>query len=198
MASDFSEQLSRVIKEVAAHPEGPVALRLMSSMNAALRPREKAWSEAVAAKADALDAPGDPALAEAAVRARAQWELVRGQPLDSQDQDDLAAAARELLDKRRRSPPRIGSILSGWDEPPDYGYELAGTLDGMRGIWHRLWAALVLEKSMGQGVMVDGQPLSTVLRAEFETKADRKMAEDEWAALQEHAQGRARSMGSDL
>jgi hypothetical protein len=194
MSSDFSDNLSRVIKEVAAHPEGPLALNLMSSVNAALRPREKAWEAAVVAQADALDAPGDDALAAAAGRSLSQWELVRGQALDAHDREDLAKAARDLLDKRRRAPPRIGSILADWKEAPDYGYELAGTLDGVRGIWHRLWGSLVLEYSMGEGVQVDGQPLSTVLLADFEGKAGRKLSQDEWAALQAHALRRAQSL----
>jgi hypothetical protein len=152
MSSDFSNQLSRVIQEVAAHPEGPLALNLMSSVNAALRPREKAWQAAVRAHADLIAEPGDEALDAEAVRAQAQWEQVRGEVLDPTDREDLVREAQALVDKRRRSPPAIASILAEWKSAPDYGYELAGTLDGLQGIWHRLWAALVLERSMGQGV----------------------------------------------
>lgn len=180
---------ARAAQELARNPDSPASLRILSAFNHALRPHEKASQQLTQALADRLATPG--AQADAAVAAAvASWERTTGGTIDAELLALFEDDARKVHDARRRAPPPLEQIL-GEKPRPDYGYMLAGSLQGLQGTWHRLWAALVLEGCMG-----GGDDLSAQLRAEFERQLGRPMSPAQWSALTEHARNRVSDLES--
>jgi hypothetical protein len=94
--------------------------------------------------------------------------------------DDAAA----LVARRKTQPPAISSILADVGKDRDFGYELGGDMDGLYGLWHRLWAAISMAKLWGSPEFED---LPVALRAQFESLLGRAMTDEEYARLTAHA-----------
>lgn len=91
----------------------------------------------------------------------------------------------------RKSPPPIETILSLGVRPDDAEYDFARTLNGIRGTWHRLWAALSTQESQMFGdddsaLNMYAEAVSTI-RAEFEQKFGRSLTEGEFERLKADA-----------
>ena len=71
--------------------------------------------------------------------------------------------------------------------PLDVEYDFAKTLGGMKGIWHRLWAALSLDASsmFGDSEEVRAESAETIcaIRAELEGMLSREMTDKEFDTL---------------
>lgn len=66
----------------------------------------------------------------------------------------------------RHAPPQIHEVLE-LDRPVlDQAYDVYGLLDGVKGIWHRLWSAMILRHLMRAG----DQSVPDDLLHEFEVK----------------------------
>jgi hypothetical protein len=61
---------------------------------------------------------------------------------------------------------------------------LGGDVDGLYGLWHRLWAALSMAQLWGSPEFED---LPVALRAQFESLLGRAMTDEEYAMLAAHA-----------
>jgi hypothetical protein len=128
----------------------------------------------------------DGAQQSAAVRAAIQhWERESGAPMDNALLADLQKTARERIEKRRRQPPTMESILSEQPKTTDTGYRLGIHLEGLEGTWHRLWGIISLAFGFGNDIEVD-EGVGTV-RAQFEKLLGREMSPTEWNALVAHA-----------
>jgi phosphoglycolate phosphatase-like HAD superfamily hydrolase len=169
-------------RELSSDPDSPASLRIMSAVNSALRPRAQAVDQLVDALADQEQQPG--ASADAAVAAAlAHWRAACGVSDAEADLQSLREQARERVDRRKRQPPALESIVEGVRDLPDAGYALGVSLHGLRGTWHRLWAALSLSKSWGD---LDADVVR-VVRLQFEQALGRSLSADEWTKLDEHA-----------
>ena len=88
------------------------------------------------------------------------------------------------------------SIVAGVGEPVDMGYDLSLHLNGLRGTWHRLWAAIALGTMMGAGDEYD--ETVTAVRSQFEQLLGRSLSPDEWLRLSQHAQAHGEAMQSQF
>ncbi|WP_128002399.1 MULTISPECIES: hypothetical protein [Piscinibacter] len=182
-------------REVARNPDSPTSLRIMSAVNSAMRPGAEAASQVVEALVQQINGPGE--LADAAIAAAVQhWESVCKTELGP----DLLASMREeaaaLAQRRRRQPPPMELIVAGVGEPVDMGYDLSLHLNGLRGTWHRLWAAIALGTMMGAGDEYD--ETVTAVRSQFEQLLGRSLSPDEWLRLSQHAQAHGEAMQSQF
>lgn len=171
-------------REVASHPDSPVSLHALSAVNKALRPRTDATEALVHALHAQMqqDGPMQQAAVQAAI---AHWERTCGTVLESDLLADLRAQARQNVQRTRRAPVSMDSILEQRPDTTDTGYRLGIHLEGIEGTWHRLWAMLVLVLGFGDDVDED-EGVATV-RAQFEHHLRRSMSSTEWAALVAHA-----------
>ena len=91
----------------------------------------------------------------------------------------------------RKSPPDIEAILDLPDRPLDAEYDLARTLGGIRGTWHRLWAALSTQESKMFGDTPDAlamyEETVATIRSEFEGKLGRALSKVEFDKLNNDA-----------
>lgn len=171
-------------RELATNPDSPASLRLMSHVNQVLRPRTLAADQLTEALADAIEQEGE--LAQASVAAAVQhYEKATGTPMD----DELLAVFREdaqkLADRRRRQPPALESIVAGCEQQLDAGYSLGLDLGGLRGTWHRLWAALAMQTAWAESP--EGLETVNAIRAQFEQQLGRALSGPEWEQLSAHA-----------
>lgn len=179
-------------RELAANPDSPASLSIMSGINALLRPRLRAVDQIVAAMAQRLVHPG-PAADAAVEAAIGHWERASGSPLPANVFADLEQDARERIDRQQRQPPPIERIVQGIGERGDVGYALGLHLEGLRGTWHRLWAAISLKHS-GIGDGGDSREFDEAIeaiRAQLESNLGRSLTVAEWVALEQHAIGHA-------
>jgi hypothetical protein len=178
-------------RELVLHPNSPTSMNLMSQVNTALRPSREAAEQLTKALAFALEHPGSPEAAGKIERARAAWEANSKVVLDEQTLRTFETDARELVRRRQARPPAIEDILGDTGERSDLGYDLGLTLEGLRGTWHRLWAALVLSKQMDLG-----DELALQLRSDLVKLLGREMTPAEWERLRALAHARAEQLGS--
>lgn len=171
-------------RELASNPDSPVSLKIMSAMGQAMRPRSQAVDQVVAALEAQLLEEGEEQ--RAAVQAAIQnWERECGTQMDSSLLEDFAQSARDRIERRRRQPPSIESILASRPITTDTGYRLGVHLEGLEGTWHRLWGMACLSFGFGNDVEADAGVAR--VRAQFEQLLGRSMSPQEWDALVEHA-----------
>lgn len=178
-------------RQVALHPDSPASLAILSSVSAAMRPRQQSVDQLVLALVDQAERPG--AGTDAAVSASIKhWETVCEATVDAGLMAAFRKTATELLERRRRQPPRLESIVAGVEDRSDVGYDLGVSLEGLRGTWHRLWAAVSMSKSFGD----EQEQLDCVreIREQFERALGRPLADDEWRQLEQHAHRHAETV----
>lgn len=92
----------------------------------------------------------------------------------------------------RKSPPDIEAILELSERPLDAEYDLAGTLGGIRGTWHRLWSLLSTQESKlfgtDQEAIARYEEGVVTVRQEFEGKFGRALSDEEFDKLKKDAQ----------
>lgn len=171
-------------RELASNPDSPASLNIMSAVDKGMRPRSQAIDQVVAALEAQLEEDGEKQ--RTAVQAAIQhWERECGTQMDNTLLQDLQKTARERIERRRRQPPKMDSILSTWPPTTDTGYQLGIHLEGLEGTWHRLWGIICLVFSFENDIESD-EGVQTV-RTQFEELLGREMAPAEWNALVEHA-----------
>ncbi|TXI23098.1 MAG: hypothetical protein E6Q67_04985 [Roseateles sp.] len=171
-------------RELAANPDSPASLRILSSVNASLRPRMAAVEQLLDALVAQLERPGPVADASVAAASR-HWEVACDGELTAGILEDLKRDAAAIVDRMRSSPPPIESILADVCGRSDIGYDLGLDLEGLRGTWHRLWAAISMARVFGESPeQVD---CVASFRAEVERQLGRVITESEWQQLQQHA-----------
>lgn len=182
-------------RKLAANPDDPASLRIVSAMNHAMRPAAQAAAQVVEALAEQLSAPSE--RTEAAVAAAVRhWESVCKSPMAQEVMIGLKDEAVALVERRRRQPPPMESIVAGVGEPVDMGYELSLHLNGLRGTWHRLWASIAMGAMMGESPEQEETVLT--VRAQFERLLGRSLSHDEWSLLSAHARDHGRAMQGRL
>jgi hypothetical protein len=171
-------------RELASNPDSPASLHIMSAVNSALRPRQQAVDQlvnALAAQVEHSDVGTDAAVSAATKH----WETACQVTASAEALQPLRNEAAELVKRRLRHPPALESILPDVRVRLDAGYELGVSLEGLRGTWHRLWAAISLSKTWGDDV---GDPsFIGVILNQFELALGRAMTASEWSQLVEHA-----------
>ncbi|WP_454909714.1 hypothetical protein [Variovorax gossypii] len=171
-------------RELVERPDGVAALRVMSGINRFVAPRQRAVEQLVEALADQIEKPESDSARAKVKAATSHWEATCGGPMTPQLLSDLREQAQQLRDDRRKRPPPMDEILGMSAPRRDFGYELGGDLGGMEGTWHRLWAAISLDRLMAVAEQKSAAPQ---LRAEFEGLLGRPLTDGEWRALVEHA-----------
>jgi hypothetical protein len=190
-----ADPFSRAARELAANPDSPTSLRIVSALNAATRPRRAAVEQLVQALAEQLERSG--VTADAAVAAAARhWEAVCQAPMTDELLQDFRHEAAQALERRRREPPPMQDIVAGVDARTDTGYELGVHLQGLRGTWHRLWAAIALGSAMGHSV--EQRDAVAAVRAQLEAQLGRALTAGEWSRLEAHAAAHGESMAARL
>lgn len=171
-------------RELAARPDSPASLRIMSAVAEVTRPRRRAVEQLVQAYAMQLQSPG--AMADASVlAAEHHWETVCGVPIDDDVRDGLRDDAASFIARRRSTPPPVESVVAGLDGQTDVGYDLGIHLQGLRGTWHRLWASIAMGASLGDSP--EQQECVATVRAQFESMLGRALDTSEWSTLEQHA-----------
>jgi hypothetical protein len=171
-------------RELASNPDSPASLNIMSAVGQAMKPRTQAVDQVVAALEEQLREDDEPQ--RAALQAAIQhWERECGTPMDTSLLGDFQKTARERIERKRRQPPAIESILSSRPATTDTGYQLGIHLQGLEGTWHRLWGIICLVFGFGNDVESDEGVLT--VRAQFEELLGRAMTSPEWSALVAHA-----------
>lgn len=171
-------------RELASNPDSPVSLNIRSAVGQAMKPRSQAVEQVVSALEAQLLEDGEQQ--RAAVQAAIQhWERECGIQMESSLLEDLARSARERIERRRRQPPDLASILASRPATTDTGYRLGIHLEGLDGTWHRLWGMICLAYGFGNDVETD-EGVAAV-RAQFEQLLGRAMSPQEWNPLVAHA-----------
>lgn len=172
-------------RTLAADPDSPQSLRIMSAINAALQPNMAAVEQLRRALETHIDRPGP--MSDAALEAaKVSWERACGAPMPAEVLVDLRDEVLADRERRRRGPPPVESIVSGVAGRSDIGYDEGLHLHGIRGTWHRLFGLLRLQQQLGMGDAPDAAVHE--VRAQFELQLGRAMTADEWAALTQAAQ----------
>lgn len=171
-------------RELAHNPDSPASLQIMSAMNQAIAPRQRAIDQVVDALESQLQHAGEQQAA--AVQAAVQyWEREFAERMTPDKLDDLAQEARARIERRRRQPPSMKTILASRPATTDTGYDLGMHMHGLQGTWHRLWGMIATAHSFGNDVHIDeGVKL---VRKQFQELLGRAMSEQEWQALVDHA-----------
>lgn len=172
-------------REVASHPDSPVSLHALSAVGNALRPHTQAVQAIVGALQAQLqeDGPMQQAAVSAAI---VHWERTCATSMDPQLLQELRTQARQSLERTRRQPPAMHTILEHIPSATDTGYRMGIHLEGIEGTWHRLWAMLVLVIGFGDDVNTDEGVHA--IRAQLEQILERSLTPKEWTALVAHAQ----------
>jgi hypothetical protein len=178
-------------RELASNPDSPASLSIMSGMNAVMRPRQQAVDQLVLALADQLERPGP--VADAAVAAAVKhWEAACQGPLEPDTLKSMQQDAKEMLERRRRSPPSLESIVEGAGERSDVGYDMGLHMQGLRGAWHRLWASISMCRVWDDAP--EQRECVAVVRAQFEQALGRSLTGEEWSKLEAHAHHHAETV----
>jgi len=178
-------------RELSRNPDSPASLRIQSAINRAVAPRTRAVEQLVDALEQQLLADGEPQ--RAAVQAAiAHWEQECGAEMEPSILEDLRVQAAERIEKRRRQPPPMHSILQDVPVATDTGYALGVHLEGLQGTWHRLWAIACLSYTFGDSPQTDAGV--TTVRTQFERRLGRPITPAEWDALLEHAKNHSQTV----
>jgi hypothetical protein len=172
-------------RTLSANPDSPDSLRIMSAISQAVASRQRAVDQVVEALQAQIHHAGE--LENAAVAAAVQhWEREFGEPMPADVLADLARDANERIERERRRPPSMESILEGGrPSGTDTGYALGVHLEGLDGTWHRLWGIVALAHSFGNDLAAD-EGVAKV-REQFQGLLGRAMSTAEWNALVAHA-----------
>lgn len=177
----------KLLQEAVARPESPAGLHVQSIMTSALKPA----NDAIVAVIEAIirhQADASPANAKILNASITKWEALTGQTFDNTVAADFNQMASDELRRRRTRPPAMEDILQLTEAlDRDYEYEIAGTLGGIRGIWHRMWSSLSMEHAKIFPEEPGAERLSATLRREFEESFGRPLSENEWNDLASHA-----------
>lgn len=188
--ADNLARMDRLLRDIAANPDGPRSLALQSRVTRALQPVADAQRRVVKAMQAELCGELDAASARSAVETSlcALAEVLR---LDRVPDDVVQQMRKEAAAaQRRQGPPAIESILPEVAGQSDVGHEHGLHLHGIRGTWHRLWALLVLAGAMGDS---DDEAIGLV-RAQLEAHLGRPMKPQEFDELRAHATAAAGKM----
>lgn len=168
-------------RELASNPDSPASLRIRSAVNGALRPVNESLAQLRAAIKVMLVEPSDRARI-AVELAKTEWEAATQSKLTDDIVEDLRAECAQDLERERRGPPAIESIIAGVQDRSDVGYREGLHLHGLRGSWHRLWALMALGVALGE----DEEHAQAVaeMRVQFEAVLGRAMSAEEWATLE--------------
>jgi hypothetical protein len=159
----------------------------MSAVGNAIRPRAEAVEQVVQALVEQQEVDGEQQ--RAAVQAAIQcWERECGGAMEPSMLDGFQKTACERIERRKRLPPTMDSILSDLPEITDTGYRLGIHLEGLEGTWHRLWAITCLAVEF-EGDVERDEGVQTV-RVQFEELLGRKLVPTEWGALVERVRQR--------
>ena len=109
------------------------------------------------------------------------WERTCKTSMDPQLLATLRSEAQSRIDRERRGPPAMRSILGSVPDATDTGYELGIHLHGLQGTWHRLWAMICLAHGMDSCVEEDEGV--ALVRQQFEQLLGRALDAREWSAL---------------
>ena len=173
-----------MLRELARNPDSPASLRIISAVGGVLAPFSQASMQVVGALEEQLRCDGQKqqSAVEAAV---AFWERTCKTSMDPQLLATLRSEAQSRIDRERRGPPAMRSILGSVPDATDTGYELGIHLHGLQGTWHRLWAMICLAHGMDSCVEEDEGV--ALVRQQFEQLLGRALDAREWSALVEHA-----------
>lgn len=86
----------------------------------------------------------------------------------------------------QRGPPPIESIIPDAADKTDTGYVLRVHMHGLQGAWHRLWAMLILQATMG-----GAEEGLQAVREQVDQALGRPVSDEELALLDEHARAHA-------
>jgi hypothetical protein len=180
-------------RELAARPDSPASLKIMSAVAEATLPRRRAVEQLVQAYTLQLQSPGP--MADASVRAAERhWETVCGVPIDDDVREGLREDAAGSIARSRSKPPPVESVVAGLDAKTDVGYDLGIHLEGLRGTWHRLWAAIAMGASLGE--TPEQRECVATVRAQFESILGRALDTSEWSTLEQHAIAHGQAIAS--
>ncbi len=171
-------------RELASNPDSPASLQIVSAIRQSVQPQVQAVEQVVSAiEAQCME---DGEHQRVAVQAAIQcWERACHTEMDSATLADFHKMAQQRIDRRRRHPPSMTSILTQVPTMTDTGYQLGVHMQGIEGTWHRLWGIIVL--SCGFTDNVDADEAVVTVRAQFENLLGREMLPEEWRALVVHA-----------
>ena len=175
---------SAMLRELASNPDSPASLRIMSAINRSLQPRNSAADQLVEALARQQEGDDNEGARAAVHAAKAHWEKACEATLDDALMAQFNQEARELVDRRQRLPPAVESIVVGVADRLDVGYSMGVHMEGLRGTWHRLWAAICTARLWNT---VEPDDTVTVIRAQFEALLGRALSAQEWEQLTAHA-----------
>ncbi|PTT80839.1 hypothetical protein DBR42_18850 [Pelomonas sp. HMWF004] len=94
-------------------------------------------------------------------------------------------------DSARNGPPPIESIIPEAADRTDTGYVLRVHMQGLRGIWHRLWAIIATAARLDDDEAREG---IAIVRAQFEQQLGRAMSASEWEQLTTDAEQHAKRL----
>lgn len=188
--SKSNNDIDQLIKALIANPDSPAGLGIQSAINKSITPRVKLTDSLTDALVDFEDNPSDDNRV-AVTNAIEAW--LEGTGLDKIPEDTLASLeenAREIILSRKRRPPEIETIMAFDTKVIDHEYHIAGTLGGIKGIWHRLWSSISTHhawKELDPDNAHHYETTTALLKAELEEAIGRSMTETEYTALDKHA-----------
>lgn len=173
-------------RELAANPDSPASLRIMSAVGQAVAPSQAAAVQVVEALASEIVDGSTDKTRQAVHAAIVYWEKATDQVMTAALRADFDREAHQLLERRRNRPPAIESIIEDAGARSDVSYDMGLHLEGLRGTWHRLWGAIAFS-FMFPATDDDEINLVAQLRGQFEGHLGRLMSDQEWAQLVAHA-----------
>jgi hypothetical protein len=96
---------------------------------------------------------------------------------------------------KRRGPPPIESIVAGIEGRTDIGYDTGIHLVGLKGAWHRLWAAIALGVQFGADE--HQAACEATVREQLEQALGRQLTVDEFDRLAADARAHGATMSQD-
>lgn len=186
------EDLELLIELFLQNPDSPLGLKIQSSVSQALAPRQKICDDVVSSMVAFEQCPSDDNRV-ALLRAIERWETMDGEDARRKMPEDIRFGFEQdacaIIEQRKRMPPAMDCFLQVDFEPIDVAYEVVGSLHGVSGSWHRLWASLCrfyqqcsFDTSKSELLSLDDACVVEVKR-QFETAFGRAITKDEWTLL---------------